>query len=161
MSIGGKVIQVHFFYENDKSKVWVNTLDDGGEHCAVVLDGTRNVRLEDTVWWQGGVARWSRTKQQDEFDMTFTDEPVGKLSCSGVEHPLGKEYRIVYDFHEAHTKQKTKIKALENEIELLKEDIECVHIYFDNEGIPSHNNEGYKYSMIGRIDLYKGESNVN
>lgn len=153
MSVGGKVVQVYYYKENGESRVWINTLDRGGEYCSVILDGTRNVKENDIVWWQGSNAYWTRNHAINEFDSTFKDESIRKFSGSGVKHPLGKEFIISYDFREAHTKQKIKNKTLENVIELLEEDIECINMFLDNQNIPRSNNNGEKYSIIGRIAI--------
>ncbi len=44
-----------------------------------------------------------------------------------------------------------KMEMLKNQVELLQEDIECVHMYLDDKHIPRKNSEGREYSIIGRI----------
>lgn len=39
----------------------------------------------------------------------------------------------------------------DNQISLLKEDLECVHIYLDNLSISRTDSHGETYSIIGRI----------
>ena len=46
------------------------------------------------------------------------------------------------------------IRMLENTIELLEEDIPCVHMYLDTKNIPRFLGEN-EYSMVERIELYK------
>ena len=46
-----------------------------------------------------------------------------------------------------------RISTLENQVELLEEDIECVHLYLDDAGSPRENEEG-AYSIVGRIQIY-------
>lgn len=40
---------------------------------------------------------------------------------------------------------------MDNEMYLLKEDIECVHLYLDDKKIPRQDLNGQNYSMVGRI----------
>lgn len=42
---------------------------------------------------------------------------------------------------------------IDNQIELLKEDIECVHMFLDDRNIPRKDSSGNIYSMVGRILL--------
>jgi len=44
-----------------------------------------------------------------------------KISGSGVNHPLGKEYEITYDLGRIVTQKKTRIKELEAELLALKQ----------------------------------------
>ena len=44
----------------------------------------------------------------------------------------------------------TEKDLLENKIELLEEDIECVHMFLDDEGAPRED-EGGTFSLVGRI----------
>lgn len=47
------------------------------------------------------------------------------------------------------------IGVLENEIVLLKEDIECPHMWLDDKGVPRKlESSGCEYSIIGRFELY-------
>lgn len=39
----------------------------------------------------------------------------------------------------------------DNKIELLEEDLECVHKYLDDLNIPRKNNRNKTYSIVGRI----------
>ena len=39
----------------------------------------------------------------------------------------------------------------DNKIMLLKEDLECVHLYLDDKGLPRQDDEGEEYSIVGRI----------
>lgn len=43
-------------------------------------------------------------------------------------------------------------EMLENKVELLEEDIECVHLYLDDQGIPRKDDDGI-YSVVGRIRI--------
>tara|TARA_B110000459_G_scaffold167620_1_gene186232 strand:- start:1440 stop:1664 length:225 start_codon:yes stop_codon:yes gene_type:complete len=47
-------------------------------------------------------------------------------------------------------------ELLKNELELVKEDIECVEMYLDSKGIPRYavDNQA-EYSLVGRIKLLK------
>jgi len=38
-----------------------------------------------------------------------------------------------------------------NQIELLKEDFECIHIYLDDINIPRQDESGELYSLVGRV----------
>jgi hypothetical protein len=42
-------------------------------------------------------------------------------------------------------------EMFENKTELLKEDIECIHMYLDDKQVPRQNNNGVDYSVVGRI----------
>lgn len=44
---------------------------------------------------------------------------------------------------------------LHNKIELLEEDIECVHMFLDGKDILRGEESGAEYSLVGRINLYK------
>ena len=44
-----------------------------------------------------------------------------------------------------------KENNIENKIQLLQEDIECVHMYLDDKQVPRKNNNGIEYSIVGRI----------
>ena len=39
----------------------------------------------------------------------------------------------------------------DNKIMLLNEDLECVHLYLDDKGVPRQDDEGETYSIVGRI----------
>mgnify|MGYP006958833456 CR=1 FL=1 len=45
-----------------------------------------------------------------------------------------------------------KILIMNNKIELLEEDIECVHLYLDDKNIPRYLGED-EYSIVGRIQI--------
>jgi hypothetical protein len=47
------------------------------------------------------------------------------------------------------------VQMLHNKIELLEEDIECVHMFLDDKDIPRYEEPGAEYSIVGRIKLYK------
>ena len=59
--------------------------------------------------------------------------------------------RIDLDFIKKPSKSKDDYKMLENQIELLKEDLECVHLYLDDIKAPKHNSKKEPYSIVGRI----------
>jgi hypothetical protein len=44
-----------------------------------------------------------------------------------------------------------KESIMENKIQLLQEDIECVHIYLDDKQVPRKDDNGREYSIVGRI----------
>jgi hypothetical protein len=46
---------------------------------------------------------------------------------------------------------KKKESIMENKIQLLQEDIECVHIYLDDKQVPRKDDNGREYSIVGRI----------
>jgi hypothetical protein len=39
----------------------------------------------------------------------------------------------------------------DNQIILLKEDLECVHLYLDDKEVPRQDDKGETYSIVGRI----------
>jgi len=39
----------------------------------------------------------------------------------------------------------------DNQIMLLKEDLECVHLYLDDKKVPRQDSKGKTYSIVGRI----------
>ncbi len=45
----------------------------------------------------------------------------------------------------------------QNKIELLQEDIACVHKYLDSKKIPKIDENGKTYSLIGRIKLLESK----
>jgi len=99
MSVGGNVVQL--YYDEITQKVWVNTYDSG-EYCSVLLGPvafTRNIKIGDKLWWQGGIAYWSRKAPEgDTTEWSFTDEKLPKIGGSGVRHPLGAEYELKHDY---------------------------------------------------------------
>ncbi len=44
-----------------------------------------------------------------------------------------------------------KVEMLKNQVELLQEDIECVHMYLDDKDLPRKDFKGRGYSIVGRI----------
>ena len=44
-----------------------------------------------------------------------------------------------------------KEEMLKNQVELLQEDIECVHMYLDDKHTPRKDSKGIEYSIVGRI----------
>jgi hypothetical protein len=44
-------------------------------------------------------------------------------------------------------------EMIKNMVELLKENIECVHMYLDDKKIPRQNDNGIDYSIVGRIKI--------
>ncbi len=44
-----------------------------------------------------------------------------------------------------------KVEMLKNQVELLQEDIECVHMYLDDKDLPRKDFKGREYSIVGRI----------
>ena len=54
------------------------------------------------------------------------------------------------------TDKQKEYELLKNELELVKEDIECVEMYLDSKGIPRYavDNQA-EYSLVGRIKLLK------
>lgn len=52
------------------------------------------------------------------------------------------------------TKPEAIIAGLENQVELLREDLECVHIYLDVIDAPRKDPEGRDYSIVGRIKAF-------
>ena len=42
---------------------------------------------------------------------------------------------------------------------MLKEDIECIHLYLDDLNIPRHDNENTEYSIVGRIKKIEAKLN--
>jgi len=48
---------------------------------------------------------------------------------------------------------RTEKEMIENKIELLEEDLECVHIYLDDKFIPREDIEGEVLSLVGRIKI--------
>jgi len=51
----------------------------------------------------------------------------------------------------------TKMNTKENEIMLLKEDLECVHMYLDDMDTPRKDVNGNVYSIVGRIECNRSE----
>lgn len=44
-------------------------------------------------------------------------------------------------------------ETIKNMVELLKENIECVHMYLDDKQVPRQNDNGIEYSIVGRIKI--------
>ena len=56
---------------------------------------------------------------------------------------------------------RTEKEMIENKIELLEEDLECVHIYLDDKFIPREDIEGEVLSLVGRIKILEEQlSNI-
>jgi len=109
MSVGGKVVQVyeHVFQGHPVEDVtWVNTLEESsGECCAIFISGHElPIKIGDTLWWQQGKAWWTSQKGEKQG---FT-----KVGCSGVNHPLGKEYQIKFDHEHLYKKRKEDFHGL-------------------------------------------------
>ncbi len=114
MGVGGKVIQT---YLENKERLWLNTLDQGGEPTSVLVhpDGHENdIALGDKVWWQGGKVYWTSAK-------TMETVSLAKIGGSGVNHPLGKEYQITYDMSRVLEQKKARIRELERQLADQKE----------------------------------------
>lgn len=47
------------------------------------------------------------------------------------------------------------MEMLKNQVQLLQEDIECVHMYLDDKHIPRKDYNGREYSIIGRIKIFE------
>lgn len=43
------------------------------------------------------------------------------------------------------------VAQLTNQVDLLKEDLECVHLFLDHLGTPFEDEEGRRYSIVGRL----------
>jgi hypothetical protein len=50
-----------------------------------------------------------------------------------------------------------KIELLENKIENLNDDLYCVHHYLTQKGIPTKDDNGNTYSIVGRINLLENK----
>jgi len=82
MSVGGKVIEVIVLVED--SKVWVNTLDRGPTECAIYVqlnNDSRQIKNDDKLWWQGGVAYWTKS------DESIVEKAIPRIGYSGVSRP--------------------------------------------------------------------------
>src|SRR6185312_6290224 len=109
MAVGGKVIQI---YLESKERLWLNTLDHGGETTSVLVhpDGHENrINLGDKVWWQGGIVYWTSNATSKTIGMK-------KIGGSGVHHPLGPEYEITYNRSKIVEQKKAKIRDLERQL---------------------------------------------
>ena len=51
------------------------------------------------------------------------------------------------------TKISAQLSLLKNKVYLLEQDIECLHMNLDDEGIPRKDGGGNVYSMWGRVNL--------
>jgi len=102
MSVSGNIVQI---YEGT-DRLWVNT-HDHGDYCAVFIEKTENkIELGDTLWWQGGKAFWTPK------DKSVVEVPINRIGCSGVNHPLGKEYEISYNWETVAKQRKEKLEAV-------------------------------------------------
>jgi hypothetical protein len=107
MSVGGKVVQVY----EESDRIWVNTVDDSGEYCAIFVEnfeGDWKLELGDKLWWQQGKAHWTKGEVTRE---------LAKIGCSGVNHPLGKEYQLVYNWETIAKQRREKLIALKEVVE--------------------------------------------
>lgn len=117
MSVGGKVVQVYEMRDRrteEGKTFWINTLDDG-DYCSVIVfkeNHHGDICLGDIIWWHGD-CYW--TPQGSDKEITLK-----KIGGSGVSHPLGKEYEVEYDFYPAFSRQKKKVKELEETISILR-----------------------------------------
>lgn len=53
-----------------------------------------------------------------------------------------------------------KLIMTQNKIELLTEDIECLHLCLDKMHVPRIDNSGNVYSMWGRVKMVIGNSEI-
>ena len=53
---------------------------------------------------------------------------------------------------EIANKERT-IESLHNEIEMLKEDLECVHLWLDSYNVPRESGKYETFSIVGRIQI--------
>ena len=80
MSVGGKVTEVIIL----KDKVYIDT-DDKGDKCAIYVeldDFSKQVSVDDIVWWQGRCAFWTTKDRKTHIETILT-----RLGSSGVNRP--------------------------------------------------------------------------
>lgn len=150
MSVGGKIVQT---YRVDDRKMWINAVDEGGEPTAIFVDpyyGGVDIEptLGDKIWWQQGRAHWTPQVGPDEEPITI---PLVKIGCSGVNHPLGKEYEIKYDLSKI-LEQKKEALALATSI--LQEWISATPTERSGEFCPINQPQAYKAALA--IPVLKG-----
>lgn len=141
MSVGGKVIQI--FKHVDK--IWINIMEQlGSEPCSVLAKGIDyDIQLGDKIWWQGGKIYWTPKNNVGTFTLI-------KLGCSGVNHPLGKEYEITYSYKKIAEQRKIKLKEA---IEILKYLVKSTPT--DKEGKISNINNSAAYQANEYLKKYE------
>lgn len=73
-------------------------------------------------------------------------------ACKARNGFLGWEpYKPMLEDLDNQTFPSTDPDIKDNQIELLKEDLECVHLYLDDIAAPRKDPEGETYSIVGRI----------
>ncbi len=111
MSVGGKVVQVY----NRGDKLWINTVDSK-DYCSVMVESEHDIQIgTDTIWWQSGDCYW--TRRDAEGNIVFQDKKIKKMSGSGADHPLGKEYELKYDFQDLYKQKKEQFNMLKQRYE--------------------------------------------
>lgn len=105
--VGGKVVQVYL----EQDRAWVNCVDQDGEYCAIFVEhfeGDWKLELGDKLWWQQGKAHWTKGEVTRELK---------KIGCSGVDHPLGKEYQLSYNWETIAKQRREKVLVLKELVE--------------------------------------------
>ena len=84
MSIGGTVTETI----DCATSVWINTLDDHGEYCAIHVKPSNQafcISEGDTVWWQAGWALW--TPKGRRGNNILRDVKLERIGYSGAKRP--------------------------------------------------------------------------
>jgi hypothetical protein len=98
-----------------------------------------------------GIQRFPISQVVDKFGYELSENMLERYELNIKWFIWSKFYR---GFHYKYDFQK-KFDMLFNKIELLEEDIQCVHKYLDSLGIPRKNKLNEKYSLVGRIKYKK------
>lgn len=105
------MVQVYLVPERP-GVAWINTYCDREDgYCAILAEvEDHEVQLGDTLWWQAGKAHWT------SGSLPVRAVTLKKIGCSGVNHPLGKQYEIRSDFKPMYQRKKEQFKKLGNAV---------------------------------------------
>lgn len=131
--VGGKIVQVYHDFE--KLQTWIN-VEDNGDYCAIKVEGVGfpNFNFGDKLWWQAGKVYLTNSKGEFEFK---------RLGGSGINHPLGREYQIVFNHSEIASQCKKKILQF---IDLTKELLKSTPTDKDGNFCPINQSQVFKFN---------------
>lgn len=71
--VGGRIINVISVGPNS----WIQCEDSTGDVCAIRVVGKHNIRIGDSIWWQGQIAYWTRMPHMDGQPTDIKLERIG------------------------------------------------------------------------------------
>jgi hypothetical protein len=91
--VDGIVIEIIVLSEEAyENRVWINCRDSHDDECAIYVErnaDSEQIRVGDTLWWQGRRAYWT-THNRASGEFVCVDQPIPRIGCSGVGRPEGR-----------------------------------------------------------------------